>query len=264
MKETLVKKMLAAERHRKILSLVERQGSAKVTDLADSFAVTQETIRRDLERLESEGKLLRRRGGAINLSSHHRDTPFAERQIRNVQEKMAIAAEALRRIEPGDCILLDASTTSLQMAVQMPDLPVTVVTNGIKVVLEFAARPHVTCICVGGTLSTDSISFLGPVSESVLKEYHVDKLFLSCKGFDLKRGCSDNNELQAKLKHAMLSMSNKRYLLADHSKFGMKALSVFGSARDFDEIITDEKLDDSWRDHMKALQIPFTMARLGQ
>lgn len=253
--------MLAAERHRKILSIVERQGSAKVTDLAGQFSVTQETIRRDLERLEADGKLLRRRGGAINLSAHHRDTPFAERQIKNVQEKIAIANEALRRVEPGDSVLLDASTTALQMAILMPDIPITVVTNALKVVMELAARPHVTCICLGGTLSTDSLSFLGPISESILKEYHVNKLFLSCKGFDLRRGCSDINEWQAKLKRSMLLVSSRRFMLADHSKFGVKALSVFAEAKDFDEVITDDKIDPAMRAQLIEHGITCTLAR---
>lgn len=254
--------MLAAERHRKILSQVERQGSAKVTDLANAFNVTQETIRRDLERLEADGKLLRRRGGAINLSSQHRETPFAERSIRNVQEKIAIAAEALRRIEPGDSILLDASTSALQVAVLMPDMPITVLTNAIKVVLELATRPHITCICLGGTLSTESLSFLGPITESILKEYHVRKLFLSCKGFDLKRGCSDGNEFQAKLKRCMLQVANRRYMLVDHTKFGAKALSVFSDAKDFDEVITDEKIDPPARAQFEEHGVPLTLAKM--
>lgn len=236
--------MLTAERHRKILGIIEREGSAKVAELARAFGVTQETIRRDLERLETEGKLLRRRGGAITLSSMRHEVSFAERQIINAPQKAAIAAEAIKRVQPEDTILLDDSTTAWQMARLLPDFHLTVITNALKVAAELAQRPHVTCICLGGTLAPELLSFVGPVSERTLRDYHADKAFLSCKGFDLERGCTDPNDWLAMLKRSMLSVSDRHFLLADHSKFGVRSLTVFASLGDFDELITDDGLAD--------------------
>ncbi len=257
-------RILAAERQRRIVSIVERQGSARIVDLAAAFFVTDETIRRDLEILEEEGKLLRRRGGAITLGPTNPETPFAEREMRNLREKTAIASRAVRRVLPGNTILLDASTTALQVAALLPDIPLTVVTNSVRIVLELAARSHVTCICLGGSLSADSLSFLGPVAEAMLHHYHFDRLFLSCKGFDLKRGCSDPNEWQARLKHSMLPLADRRYLLVDHTKIGVRALSVFAQAGDFHEIISDDPVDPTLRRELEAMGVQVTAARPAQ
>ena len=237
--------MLIAERHREIIEIVNTEKSVRVAGLARHFSVTEETIRRDLEKLEHEGKLLRSHGGAVSIHHSGHEAPFSEREIRSPAEKRAIARTAVDLIREGDTILIDASTTALQLARQLPDIPLTVVTNGMLVCVELATRPRIRVICTGGALSAPSLSFTGPRAEQALAEYHVNRLFFSCTGVDLAHGLSDVNESQASLKRCMMAVADKRTLLVDRTKFGVKALKRFGRIDDVDEVITNAQTDQA-------------------
>ena len=254
--------MLMAERHREILNLVNREGSVRVNMLAERFDVTEETIRRDLQALEGERKLLRSHGGAVNLLSGDAETSFFERQEKETPEKAAIAREAIKRLQDGDSILLDASTTAWHMARLMPNMRLTVLTNAFKVALELANLTRVKVLFTGGTLSAASLSVTGPLAERTLKEYHVNKLFMSCKGLDPGLGASDSSEGQALLKRQMLGVADQRFLLADHSKMGVQSLCVFAFIPDFHEIITDPKTPAAPLDALRAAGAKVTIAPL--
>ncbi|CAG7617611.1 DeoR/GlpR family DNA-binding transcription regulator [Paenibacillus allorhizosphaerae] len=244
--------MLVAERHREIVNVLDQEGSVRVTELARLFQVTEETIRRDLERLEAEGRLVRTHGGAVGIRHYEREAPFSEREISYMQEKIAIAREAVQRVVEGDTILLDASTTAWQMARLLPDMRLTVLTNAIKVAVELADRTRIRVISTGGTLSPASLSFVGPAAERMLKEYHVNKLFFSCKGIDVELGLRESSESNAMIKRRMMSISDHRYLLADHSKFGTRALEMLAPLKEVEEIITDSKIDTALLQQLKS------------
>lgn len=233
--------MLVAERHKKMTSLVNEKGSSRVTELSQIFNVTEETIRRDLEKLENEGKLKRSHGGAVSVKDKDLEAPYFEREVRNVKEKMAVAEEAIKYVSINDRIILDASTTAWYMAKILPDMPLTVVTNSMKVMLELANREKVSVISVGGTLLQKSLSFVGPQSTNALGYYHVNKAFISCQGIHAERGISDSNEMQALVKKKMSEIADEVYLLADHTKFGLQAFSRVAPIGAIDYIITDSK-----------------------
>ena len=233
--------MLAIERLREIEKKIRRDGSARVAELARELAVTEETIRRDLEKLETDRKIVRSHGGAIALSSGGQEIPYVERELRQAAEKAAIAREAIKRVEEGDTLFIDASTTALELAKLIPDMPLTVLTNAIKVAVELARAPRIRVICTGGALAAPSLSFYGPAAERVMEEFHVGKLFLSCKGVDLRRGLSDANELLAQFKHLAMERSSWRCALVDHTKFGVNGFAVFGKLSDFNEVITNNE-----------------------
>jgi DeoR/GlpR family transcriptional regulator of sugar metabolism len=231
--------MLVAERHEKIIDLVNEKGSIRVSELSKVFNVTEETIRRDLEKLESEGKLQRSHGGAVSIKENEIEAPYFEREVRNVKEKLAVAEEAVKYVSVNDRIILDASTTAWYMAKRLPDLPVTVLTNSMKVAMELANREKVSVIMVGGTMLPRSLSFVGPQTNNALEYYHVNKAFISCQGIHSKRGISDSNEMQALVKQKMIDIADEIYLLADHTKFGKQAFSRFGMINAIHTIITD-------------------------
>jgi DeoR/GlpR family transcriptional regulator of sugar metabolism len=231
--------MLAIERHREILSLLGKEGSVRVAELARRFQVTEETIRRDFGKLESQGKIVRSHGGAIITEHEETLRPFAWREVDNEAEKAAIAREAVKRINPDDRIMLDASTTAWHLAKHLEDLPLTVITNSLQIAIALAHRPQINIHLLGGRMGKKSLSFTGPAAEQQLRQYHADKLFMSCEGIDLLRGISDISENQAHLRRIMLSCADRRYLLADHSKFSVRSLSRICGVEDFNEIITD-------------------------
>lgn len=231
--------MLVAERHKKLTTIVNENGSSRVSELSRIFHVTEETIRRDLEKLEDEGKLKRSHGGAVSVKVNGLESPYFEREIRNVKEKMEVAEAAVKYVSNNDRIILDASTTAWYMAKILPNIPVTVVTNSLKVAMELSNREKISVITAGGTLLQKSLSFVGPQTTNALEHYHVNKAFISCQGIHASRGIRDSNEMQALVKKKMIEISDETYLLADYSKFGLQAFSKVAPIEEIDLIITD-------------------------
>jgi DeoR family L-fucose operon activator len=250
--------MLVAERYDKIVQLVNERGSIRVTALSELCQVTEETIRRDLDRLEQAGRLRRSHGGAVSVKDQQPEVPYFEREVTQAEEKKRIAEEAVKLIKPKDRILLDASTTAWYMAASMPDIPLTVLTNSIKVAMELSGKEKIEVISTGGILASRSLSYVGPLAERSLDAYHVDKAFFSCKGVHLERGISESNELQARIKHKMLGMADQVILLADSSKFGVQAFTHVAELGDVHAIITDRRLPEDLLAQLQDKRIPVT------
>jgi DeoR/GlpR family transcriptional regulator of sugar metabolism len=155
---------------------------------------------------------------------------------------LVIAIEAIKRIQPKDRIVLDASSTAWYMASDVPDLPLTVLTNSIKVAMELSNKEKIEVISTGGILAQGSLSFVGPLAERSLDTYHVDKVFLSCKVVHLDRGISESNELQARIKERMIGIADEVILLADSSKFGVQSFTHVAVLNNVDVIISDRRI----------------------
>ncbi|MGE6228880.1 DeoR/GlpR family DNA-binding transcription regulator [Paenibacillus chitinolyticus] len=243
--------MLVAERWQKILALVNERGSIRVTELSELCGVTEETIRRDLDRLESEGRLMRSHGGAVRVGESQPEIPFKERETVHADLKRSIAREAVKHIRENDRIILDASTTAWYMAQILPDEPLTVLTNSIQVAVELSSKEKIQVVSTGGRLLPQSLSYAGPLAERSLDTYHVDKAFLSCKGVHTARGISESSELQALVKAKMVAISDEVFLLADHSKFGLQSFAHVASWERIGHVITDSSTS---ADSLEALR----------
>ncbi|HHX77338.1 MAG TPA: DeoR/GlpR transcriptional regulator, partial [Firmicutes bacterium] len=156
--------MLAVERRALILSELKEHQTIRVADLSKKCGVTEETIRRDLERLEQSNLLVRTHGGAIAIQSGA-EMSFDFRNQQNVREKQQIARKAASTLSRGDTIFLDASTTSLYLAQEISNkTDLTVITNSARIVFELSNKPHITVISTGGILRSTSLSFVGPLT----------------------------------------------------------------------------------------------------
>ncbi|WP_017688939.1 DeoR/GlpR family DNA-binding transcription regulator [Paenibacillus sp. PAMC 26794] len=239
--------MLVAERYEKIVEWVDTQGSMRVTELSERCGVTEETIRRDLDKLEQAGRLRRSHGGAVSVKYKDElqsEIPYPERAVAHAEEKRRIASEAVKMVESGDRIALDASTTAWYMAAGLPNIPLTVLTNSIKVAAELSNKEQIRVIATGGQLASKSLSFVGPLAERSLDAYHVDKVFLSCKGVHLTKGISESNELQALVKQKMIHIADEVILLADSSKFNIQAFTRVAEMSSVGKVITDQGVDE--------------------
>lgn len=257
--------MLAVEREEKIIQLLNERGSVKVAELSERFQVTEETIRRDLARLEREGRLRRSHGGALSLKQPPLEIPYFKREIANVPEKKSIAKKAVEMVEEDDFILLDASSTAWYMAQLLANRPLTVLTNSIKVAIELSSKKQIRVISTGGLLSSGSLSFVGPLAEKSLEPYHVNKAFISCQGLHLEWGLSETNEWQARVKQRMIAISERTILLVDHTKIGIRAFAHLAPLADIDCIITDSNANlsdfdtlDDWSGEIYAAAIEST------
>lgn len=235
--------MLAQQRRREIMSLLQGTGAARVAELAQRLSVTEETIRRDLKRLDREGKLIRTHGGAVASDGDRLELPFDERHNTNRSEKQAIAARALAHIEEGDVIGIDASTTACELARQLPDLPLTVVTSSIVIASMLIDRPRIDVMLTGGLLDRSSLSLMGTLAGDAVERFNIRRLFISCRGIDLQRGLTEASEPHAQIKQRMIRLAEQVYLLADHSKFGLRSVVYFAQVADIDVLITDPAAD---------------------
>ncbi|SFQ35316.1 DNA-binding transcriptional regulator of sugar metabolism, DeoR/GlpR family [Salibacterium halotolerans] len=238
------KRVLVAERYERILQTVDEKGSVRVSELSEQFGVTEETIRRDLDHLEKENKIKRSHGGAVSNKNDKTETPYSEREITNVDEKNGIARKALEFIAENDRIILDASSTAWYMARGLPDIPLIVLTNSMKVSAELSEKQHIQVISTGGMLTPRSLSFVGPLTEYSINMYHVDKVFLSCQGIHAEKGLSDSSELQAHVKQKMIEAGDDVYVLADHTKFNVQSFSRIAGWGAVDTFVTDKIKDD--------------------
>ncbi|MFW6413905.1 MAG: DeoR/GlpR family DNA-binding transcription regulator [Verrucomicrobiota bacterium] len=237
--------MLALQRHREILSILNTEGQVRVSDLAERFSVTEETIRRDLVLLEEQGNLVRTHGGAVTTGSDSmHEKPYWERELFLPGEKGAIAQAALEEIEPNETIFIDASSTALCLARELPDIELTVLTNSLQAALTIANRERIEIVGIGGKLSRFSLSFTGSVTVDNLREYHVNTAFFSCRGLSIDWGLSDANEEQALLRRNILTLADRRILLADHNKFNVKALRHIADWQEIDKLITDDGVNE--------------------
>lgn len=234
--------MLALERHRWLMENVNSKGSVRTSQVAQALGVTEETVRRDFEKLAAEGMLMRSHGGAVRLEMNRREFSIHERAQQNIGGKTAIAAAAGQRIKAGQTIYFDASTTVLQVAEALPDMPLTVVTNGLQIATTLADKGEVDCVLLGGVLRASSLSTGGWAAEKALEIYHLDTAFLSCRGLDPERGLSDAGEVHARLKHAVIERSDEVIVLADATKVGLASSYFFARTGDIDLWITDQPL----------------------
>lgn len=210
--------MLTLERHRIILEVLAQHEVAKIQDFVDATSSSESTIRRDLSQLEEEGKLKRVHGGASLLIQKKDELSYSEKSTKNHEEKEQIARYAASLIQDGDCIYLDAGTTTNKMINYIEANDVTVVTNGIMLLEKLLERDIETYL-VGGFIKSKTRALIGRGALDGLKSYRFDKCFLGVNGIHPDYGFTTPDPEEAMVKSLALNLSQKRFVLADESKF---------------------------------------------
>lgn len=248
--------MLAAERRNEILAQLKEQGKVIVADLSRKYDVTEETIRRDLEKLERDGFAERTYGGAVLKENEKEDLPFLVRKRTNVEAKKRIASTISEMIEDGDRIMLDASTTALFVAKQIRHKKnITVITNSIEILLELTDVKGWKVLSTGGSLRTEALALFGYQAERMVDDFYVDKAIISCKGVDYHKGCMDSNELEAGIKKQMLGAAATKILAVDSAKFGKASFTKIVDFAGVDMIVTDHIMNEEWNERMQDCNV---------
>lgn len=229
-------------------------------DLAKELGVTDETIRRDLEMLDGQGKLERTHGGALILNHPSRTKTLAERSLINPDLKRAIAREAARLIQPKDVLFLDASSTVLELARLLPSVSLTVITNAHDVISVVSGNPHIKVIGTGGQFDPESRSYYGPSVEEAVRRYRIQRLFFSCNGVDFGRGISESSEDQGRAKGAIFQYTRQVVLLADSTKFGLQSDYFFCSPEELDVMISNIALKKTFQKQSKSYDFELRLA----
>jgi DeoR/GlpR family transcriptional regulator of sugar metabolism len=232
----------AWERRKAIVSMLQNKETARVSSLSKRFQVTNETIRRDLETLESEGVVERVHGGARAIKSATDELPFIKKEIEGAEIKRKIASQAVNMINGEEIIGLDSSDLSYQVSKALPNINLTVITNSVPVTLECLKKDRIKTITVGGYADPHTMAFYGTMAEKFVRTYHVDKFFFSCKGFHADHGIYENNEMDALVKESFIGISEKLILLAESTQFGHKSLTSFCKMSEISQLIIDHRI----------------------
>jgi|SRR5690625_3092507 len=238
-------KMFASERRNKIMQLLQDNKRVTIKELSLEIGVSEATLRTDLNKLEKEGMLVRTHGGAVLNEDVENETSFAVRVKKNKSEKVKIAREAFESIEEKQCILLDASSTALELARHIKATPIrlTVITSGLLAALELSDNPNITVMMIGGVVTTNSTSIEGSLGIDMLNHVNIDIMFTSANGFSIDDGLTDFNLYEVALKQEIVSRSKKVIGIIDSSKIGTDSSSVFANIDQIDKLITDKPLN---------------------
>ncbi|MTH53041.1 DeoR family transcriptional regulator [Bacillus mangrovi] len=251
------------ERHEQILLLLQKEKMIKVTELSQSFAVTEKTIRQDLIMLEKQGLLKRIYGGAV-LPKQTEMLPVDKRQASFIFEKKEAAQAAAARIEENDTVFLDGGSTMLELAKLLHGKKLTVVTNDLNIAHSLLGAEQIQLIVPGGAVIPASAALYGPIAQEALKGIRVKKLFLGTTAADPVNGLTVFSHLQAAYKKSIMKLAEQVILVTDHTKFGQTALFRYASLEDADEIITDSGLSDSWRNKLEDHRLPMIYGSMGE
>jgi len=238
--------MLSEERRREILEILRTDGRVLVRDLARRFRTSLITVRKDLESLHHQRQLERTHGGALPvLAGALQDQTLQEKERQHRQQKLRIAAAAVRMIRPGQVIILDSGTTTTAIARGCRQLRgLTVITNGTNIAAELADT-QADVILTGGSLRRSSFSLVGPLAEESLSKLSADILFLAVDGFDVTYGLTTPNQLEARVNRAMSEAAKRTIVVSDSSKFGRRSLSLIMPISAVHETITDRGISKS-------------------
>jgi DeoR/GlpR family transcriptional regulator of sugar metabolism len=239
--------MIIDQRRKEVLSQLLRDGYVRAVALAACFDVSVATIRRDLLALEDEGLLLRTRGGAVPVStSTAREPPWSFRRTQMLEAKRLIGSAAAALVKPRDTLILDAGSTTWQIADHLrPADELTIVSNDLQILVRLSAlAPACTVSSTGGLVRSPIYTLYGPETERYLSALKVNWTFLGIDGIDLEYGLTSTNFLTISVKQAMIRAGKRVVVVADHTKFNQIVLAQVCGLDKIDFIITDSGLDE--------------------
>ena len=239
--------MSYTDRKKQILSLFEQSSSVSVDSLTKILYASPATVRRDLARLEEEGLIIRSHGKAVRINqSADGCVPYAQRVAIGSPEKKRIAESAVTEIvKDGAVIMLDASSTTLQMVEHMKGYSdLIVITSGILTLVELM-KTGVRFYSTGGRAINESSSFVGQTAIETLKTFNADVCFVSCHGVSEDGFATDTSERENDVRAAMMKQSKRKVLLIDGSKLGVSCWHNLCRVSDFDDVFCNVPLPDN-------------------
>ncbi|GIP33231.1 DeoR/GlpR family DNA-binding transcription regulator [Paenibacillus sp. J2TS4] len=248
--------MLAPERRNRIMQILNENKQILVKEISQALNVSEGTLRNDLKILEEDGLLERTHGGAVLPKPPTQEYTFHSRSQINQQEKMTIGKAAAELIQNGQCIILDASSTSLELAKHLIHYDyLTVVTNGLTTAQELTKNPRINVIVVGGVLRPGSSSLEGLLGKGLLGQIHADVFFTSAQGFTINEGLTDFSVYEAELKKQMVANVGQVVALLDHTKLNRRSIATFADLSQIDTLVTDDQAPPEFLNSLKGIRI---------
>ncbi len=237
-----------SERVKRIFEVISQEGNASTKYLAELLGISEATVRRDIASLESDGEIpmKRVRGGIVFSLEKSGFEPMFDLKLSNmIEEKKKIARIALEQIDDGDSIFLDSGTTIYYLAKIMGSKKgIKAVVVDLKIAEELSKHPNIRTIVACGEARSGYYSIGGYETVDFLNQFHVEKAFIATDGWNLT-GTFNSSDFEVEIKRKMIELSDKKYLLADHSKYGKNAFIKVSDLNVFDALITDRNLPEN-------------------
>lgn len=246
------------ERQSKIIKLVNQHQKIEVSRLADLLDVSQVTIRKDLDHLESEGLLSREHGYALIKNANDINT----RLTINYETKLAIAIKAAELVNNGETVMLESGSTCALMADELARLKkdVTIITNSAYIAIRVRDLPLRKVILLGGEYQKEYQGTVGPLIRKCAREFYVDKFFVGTDGFIPDAGFTCDDLMRVETMKYMADSANRMIILADSSKFEQKGVVIQSVFADIDTVCTDSGISQEALDILKKNDINVVIA----
>ncbi len=253
--------MILNPRQSKIFLLLREEGQAKVSFLSKTFNVTEPTIRQDLAILENKGLIVKVHGGAIlkNVSEQVRTLSLEHKE--NMVMKSMIGKKAASLVNNGDSIILDAGSTTTEMAKNLiGKINLAVVTNSLNIALLLGSIPSIEIQMPGGGFRAPTLSLGGDLSSDFFSKIHADKLFLAAVGFSFESGVTTPGLNDLSIKKAMIKSAEKVFLIIDSTKIGKTSFGVICGLSDIHAVITDSGISKEQQEQFRKEGIQLVIA----
>jgi DeoR/GlpR family transcriptional regulator of sugar metabolism len=251
--------MLTSQRKSEILAILKRDGQVLAKALSESFEVSEDTIRRDLRELASEGLLQRVHGGALPASPATAD--FAHRQPIESATKRAVAKAAAGMIGNGQVVIVDGGTTAIELVRQLPrELSATVVTHSPNVAVELVEHPGIEVIVIGGRLFKHSIVTMGAAAIEALSHIRADVFFMGVTGVHATAGFSTGDLEEAYMKRALAAHAAETVVLASADKINAASQYRIGELAMASAIIVEKSTDAALTEPLEAAGVTVVRA----
>ncbi len=247
--------MLLDQRRTKIVEILENKGFVSLQELASQLEASESTVRRDLEYLEGISQIRRTRGGAAYIGESL--TTFEDRRQQSLPIKERVARAVAEMIEPGEAVLLDGGTTTLEVARQLIGKSLQVVTNSIPIVNLLVNQPNIELVVIGGYVFPKTGVALGPIAVAALNGIHVRRLIMSVGGIT-EAGLFNSNTLLVETERQMMKAAEETIVVADSGKLGHSALARLCPLEDIDHLVVDSGMSDEWRKTIRDCGIDLT------
>ena len=250
--------MILDQRRGQILQFLERQGFASLQELVADIGVSESTVRRDLEYLDGIGQIRRTRGGAAYVGESL--TPFDDRTTRALSEKQRIGRVVAEMIQPGESVLLDGGTTTMEVARHLAGKELQVVTNSLPIANLLVNAEGIELILLGGYMYPKTGVALGPMVLEALSHINVHKLVLSAGGIT-EKGLFNSNSLLVDAERKMLEAAEELIAVVDSGKLGHVELVHLCDLNQVNHIVVDDGISKEWEQRLQDADVNLTIVK---
>ncbi len=255
--------MTAEERRQQLSEVLARRGFADLSWLAAELGVSESTVRRDLTQLEDEGVARRTHGGAVFVSDRFNALNYSAREMTAVVEKQAIGRAVAELLGEDETILLDGGTTTFQVAKNLLNRSLRVVTNSLPIANVLSAASNIELTFVGGYIYPRTGVALGPIVLQTLASLHVNKAIISTAGIT-EEGLFNANMLMVESEQRMMASADEVIVAVDSTKFGKKALARICGWDRVNRVVTDDRLAPEWQERVREAGAELILAPIGE